>query len=600
MWPRRHLVDRFVHSLPRRPHQVVQQGVDEMKFTSHIKNCARQTHTLARTLSMLLVCAAATNSSAAPVKALTWGSVDKACTQQTQMIPVYYPKTSAWDPQTGARIAAKTKNQQVGQRVLLLLDFVDDITAHPLDRCIAVNSRGVSTITQYQSPFLTNGITRSQARIEKFFDEFKAAGGVVDYVIFDNEDILAAWKVGMNGLQAIENDSRFKSTYGKTIGFKVSQIRWGNVYHATWDALMVGIVDAAMNTSAYAPIKKRFPNARVTNYESCVLKKVNASPDSLGRPMWNQSSGFGTDDAPSYYGGAARTMAAAKFDGVNAIGSKPADLFRFQLNRMRSVIKSSNGTRSQMPWIAHRQFGNLANYFQDIELPYPMSSTKYWDEMVIQQVMHGADTLQVFNPVAWQVGSDPQMFNPKEDQFALESIITDLNQRLGSNPGKSRWFSVTGWADKVFITGRMLSNGTLWRISFTDDVNSIALPLRDGTIQIVTRQEGTAGAWFFENYANPITVRQDKSEVAFIVVDDSVIQADLNNDSQINSADMQLLTAAMGSTGEHAADLNNDGVVNQEDQSQMTLVQTTLFAQARKTMRGTTPIVQSNNQVAMK
>ena len=29
---------------------------------------------------MLLVCAAATNSSAAPVKALTWGSVDKACT----------------------------------------------------------------------------------------------------------------------------------------------------------------------------------------------------------------------------------------------------------------------------------------------------------------------------------------------------------------------------------------------------------------------------------------------------------------------------------------------------------------------------------------
>ena len=600
MWPRRHLVERFVHPLPRRPHQVVQQGVDEMKFTSHIKNCARQTHTLARTLSMLLVCAAATNSSAAPVKALTWGSVDKACTQQTQMIPVYYPQTGAWDTQTGARAAAKTKNQQVGQRVLLLLDFVDDITAHPSDRCIATNANGVSTITPYQSPFLTNGIKRSQARIEKFFDEFKAAGGVVDYVIFDNEDILAAWKVGMDGLQAIENDSRFKSTYGKTIGFKVSQIRWGNVFHATWDALMIGIVDAAMNTAAYVPIKKRFPNARVTNYESCVLKKANASPDSLGRPMWNQSSGFGTDDAPSYYGGAARTMATAKFDGVNTIGSKPEDLFRFQLNRMRSVIKSSNGTRSQMPWISHRQFGNLENYFQDKELPYPMSSTKYWDEMVIQQVMHGADTLQVFNPVAWQVGSDPKMFNPKEDQFALESIITDLNQRLGSNPGKSRWFSVTGWADKVFITGRMLSNGTLWRISFTDDVNSIALPLRDGTIQIVTREEGTAGAWFFESYTNQVTVRQDKSEVAFIVVDDSVIQADLNNDSQINSVDMQLLVAAMGSTGDQAADLNNDGVVNQADQSQMTLVQTTLVAQAKKTIRGTTPIVQSNTQVAMK
>ncbi len=565
-----------------------------MKFTSHIKNCARQTHTLARTLSMLLVCAAATNSSAAPVKALTWGSVDKACTQQTQMMPVDYPQT------TGAWAAAQTRKQPVGQRVLLLRFFVDDLTQHPSDRCIATNAKGVSTITPYQSPFLTNGIKRSQARIEKFFDEFKAAGGVVDYVIFDNEDILAAWKVGMDGLQAIENDSRFKSTYGKTIGFKVSQIRWGNVYHATWDALMIGIVDAAMNTSAYAPIKKRFPNARVTNYESCVLKKANASPDSLGRPMWNQSSGFGTDDAPSYYGGAAHTMAVAKFDGVNAIGSKPEDLLRFQLNRMRSVIKSSNGARSQMPWIAHRQFGNLANWFPGEEYPFPMSSTKYWDEMVIQLVMHGADTLQVFNADTWDVGADLKMFNPKEDQFALESIITDLNQRLGSNPGASRWFSVTGWADKVFITGRMLANGTLWRISFTDDVNSIALPLRDGTIQIVTREEGTAGAWFFESYTNQVTVRQDKSDVAFMVVDDSVIQADLNDDSQINSTDMQLLATAMGSTGEHAADLNNDGVVNQADQSQMTLVRKTLVAQARKITRGTTPMVQSNTRLAMK
>lgn len=590
MWPRRHLVERFVHPLPRRPHQVVQQGVDEMKFTSHIKNCARQTHTLARTLSMLLVCAAATNSSAAPVKALTWGSVDKACTQQTQMVMVDFPQTGAW-------AAAQTKNQPTGQRVLLLRFFVDDLTQHPSDRCIATNAKGVSTITPYQSPFLTNGIKRSQARIEKFFDEFKAAGGAVDYVIFDNENILAAWVMGMNGLQAIENDSRFKLSYGKTIGFKVSQIQWGNVYHATWDALMIGIVDAAMNTSAYAPVKKRFPNARVTNYESCVLKQANAAPNCLGRPMWNQSASFGTDDAPSYYGQSTPAMAAAKFDGVNAIGSKPEDQFRFQLNRMRSVIKSSNGARSQMPWIAHRQFGKLANWGPS---ECPMSGTMYWDEMVIQQVMHGADTLQVFNGDAWEVGSDPKMFNPKEDQFALESIITDLNQRLGSNPGKSRWFSVTGWADKVFITGRMLSNGTLWRISFTDDVNSIALPLRDGTIQIVNRQEGTAGAWFFESYANPITVRQDKSEVAFMVVDDSVIQADLNNDSQINSADMQLLVAAMGSTGEQAADLNNDGVVNKADQSQMTLVRTNLVAQAKKTIKGSTPMVQSNTQVAMK
>jgi len=536
---------------------------------------------------MLLVCAAATNSSAAPVKALTWGSVDKACTQQTQMVMVDFPQTGAW-------AAARTKNQPTGQRVLLLRFFVDDLTQHPSDRCIATNAKGVSTITQYQSPFLTNGIKRSQARIEKFFDEFKAAGGAVDYVIVDNENCLESWVMGKDGVRAIQNDPRFKSTYGKILNFSVDQIEWGNTYHVRWDGLMKKIVDSAMNTALFSQIKLKFPRARTSNYESFVLNQKNATPNCNGSPMWNQSTGFGTDDAPGFYGACTQRMASTKFDGVNAIGSKPEDQFRFQLNRMRSVITS--GRRSQMPWIAHRQFGKLASWG---EFECPMSSTMYWDEMVIQQVMHGTDTLLVFNADAFEVGQDPKMFNPKEDQFALESIITDLNQRLGSNPGASRWFSVTGWADKVFITGRMLTNGTLWRISFTDDVNSIALPLRDGTIQIVTRQEGTAGAWFFETYANPIIVRQDKSEVAFIVVDDSVIQADLNHDSQINSADMQLLVAAMGSTGEHAADLNNDGVVNQADQSQMTLVQTTLVAQAKKTIKGSTPMVQSNTQVAM-
>ena len=559
-----------------------------MNITSHITKCARQTHTLARTLSMLLVCAAATSSSAATVKALTWDTVDASCTQQTTMVCVDYPMSATW-------AAGEMKKLPVGKKAMLLRWFVNDMAEHPLDRCVATDAKGQKTITQYQSPWLTNGIKRSQARIEKFFDEFKAAGGTVDYVIFDNETCLTAWELGMDGLKAIENDSRFKTTFAKSLGFQVSQIKWDNIYHSRWDAYMAGVIDAGMNAAAFTPIQKRFPKARVSNYHSMVLKQANAVPNILGVPLWSQSSGFGTDDAPSYYGQSTVTMAAAKFDGVNAIGSKPEDQFRFQLNRMRSVITS--GGRSQMPWIAHRQFGKLANWGP---FECPMSSTKYWDEMVIQQVMHGTDTILVFNPNAWPVGSDPKLFNPKEDQFALESIITDLNARLGANPGASRWFTVTGWADKVFATGRILSNGTLWRISFTDDVNSIALPLRDGTIQIVTRQEGTAGAWFFETSTNPITVRQDNSEVAFVVVDDSVLQADINQDSKIDSADMKQLVASVGMKRVLEADLNHDGRVDQADQSQLTLIQTNLTSIAKIAKKGTTPALQMNNQLALK
>ena len=140
-----------------------------MKFASHITKCARQIHTLVLSLSMLLVCAATSNSFAAPVKALTWDTVDAACTQQTTMVCVDYPMSATW-------AAGEMKKLPVGKKAMLLRWFVNDMAEHPLDRCVATDAKGQKIITQYQSPWLTNGIKRSQARIEKFFDEFKAAG----------------------------------------------------------------------------------------------------------------------------------------------------------------------------------------------------------------------------------------------------------------------------------------------------------------------------------------------------------------------------------------------------------------------------------------
>jgi hypothetical protein len=122
----------------------------------------------------------------------------------------------------------------------------------------------------------------------------------------------------------------------------------------------------------------------------------------------------------------------------------------------------------------------------------------------------------------------------------------------------------------------------------------------DGTIQIVTRQEGTAGAWFFETSTNPITVRQDNSEVAFVVVDDSVLQADINQDSKIDSADMTQLVASVGMKRVLEADLNQDGRVDQADQSQLTFIQTNLTSIAMNAKKGTTPVLQMNNQMALK
>jgi len=99
---------------------------------------------------------------------------------------------------------------------------------------------------------------------------------------------------------------------------------------------------------------------------------------------------------------------------------------------------------------------------------------------------------------------------------------------------------------------------------------------------------------------NPITIREDNSEVAFVVVDESIIQADINADSKIDLADMKQLIASMGQKRMLEADLNQDGRVDQADQSQLTFIQTNLKSLAKISKKGTTPVMQISTQVALK
>ena len=48
------------------------------------------------------------------------------------------------------------------------------------------------------------------------------------------------------------------------------------------------------------------------------------------------------------------------------------------------------------------------------------------------------------------------------------------------------------------------------------------------------------------------------------------------------------------------ADLNQDGRVDQADQSQLTFIQTNLTSIAMNAKKGTTPVLQMNNQMALK
>jgi hypothetical protein len=407
----------------------------------------------------------------------------------------------------------------------------------------------------------------ARQRVETFLDGLRAAGvPAIDALVLDNETTFWAGRYvtadGAN-VAAIEADPRFPAL-AKRLGMKkLNRLAWGSNEYHRWNEVVLADFDAALSRAVAQPFLARWPKASVSNYGSAPITRAHITPDMSGHGIVRGGRGFGTHSSMSFYGDCLSWIRNRSFQGA-VLSDGPFDMFRMNMHRARAT--RAGGARL-MPWIAARSLGcngegtepgsDLAAYRSAI------ANTLYWDENVIQLVMHGCDTLLLFNPAAWRNDQNPAIWNRAEDQRRLGEIVSDLNARLGSDAGAARWFSLPGLEDRVIATGRRVAGGTLWRFSFAPGVSSVVVSLQAGEVREILPEAGGVGAWYFESDSEPLAVKSDKSDIAWTEAPRGSVWPDLDEDGTLSEGDLSLLMLSMDEASE--MDLDGDRRITQRD-----------------------------------
>jgi hypothetical protein len=413
-----------------------------------------------------------------------------------------------------AAIAQQLLQRPEGQRVLCFWDVLYELADHPLDRIQTPDGK----LTEIRSPFMDHGIEATAQRVNSILAGIKRAGATVDVLVLDYERGFA-WDPRFASL---DNDPRWIGL-ARELGFE--DLRGMDPARtARWNEVMGRYFDDAIARSTDQPLQSAFPGARLANFDSFASTPLAPVIGADGAPFLRASVtdrngtlvGLGSHDSSPFFGVLLPTTAQQRVDGVNPIGQDAFSAARLELHRSRSMRKPAG--RAQMPWIAPRSLDAGAIVAQaEPGTAAPMRSTPYWDEMVLQLGLHGADDFLYWNPEGKLAPQAPVAALP-EDHQALDGLLEELNRNLGQQPGDSVYREQPGFDDRILATGRDDGESIVWRFTFDPSIESARVFFTDGASVVVNREADRPGAWIAHPRSKSLVFDADNTAPVFEVV----------------------------------------------------------------------------------
>jgi hypothetical protein len=411
-------------------------------------------------------------------------------------------------------IAQQLLQRPEGQRVLCFWDVLFELADHPLDRIQTPDGKP----TDVRSPFMDNGIEATAERVNALLAGIRRAGATVDVLVLDYERTFA-WDPRFASL---DNDPRWIGL-ARELGFE--DLRGMDAPRiARWNEVMGRFFDDAIARSTDQPLQSIFPGARLANFESFASTPAAPVIGSDGLPFLRASVtdrngtllGLGSHDSSPFFGMLLPAAARQRVDGVNPIGEDGFAAARLEVHRSRAMRKPAG--RAQMPWIAPRSFDAAAMLAQaEPGTAAPMRSTPYWDEMVFQLGLHGAEDFLYWNPEGSLAPQAPVASLP-EDHQALDGVLETLNRTLGQQPGDSVYREQPGFDDRILATGRDDGESIVWRLTFDPGIESVKVFFTDGASHVVSREADRPGAWLAHPRSKSLVFDADNTAPAFEVV----------------------------------------------------------------------------------
>ena len=397
--------------------------------------------------------------------AYSWTKVNSTL---DNIVPFYWLRLSDLSDPNSAVIKAKaaTDSMPEGHRVLFSWDLHREMSYHPSDALkdslgkIVGYTDKENRFIPYHGIWWDHGVEVIQRRFDDFFRRYSAIGGRVDVVVLDFEEGFSNWHLENKAKReyggateayflAIQNDPRFSSV-SQELGFSDLRtvLHWySNENYLKWNALMSDRVAAYINKAVYEPIKKYFPNVKMTNYGNYYHSMSYPVPDRNGHPTYKYGNGnhVGTHQSRSLYGwlGNVRNL---RLDGTNKYDATSFNAFRHDVNKIRAMKLSSN-----VPiyaWVSNKEFGESL-----------LNSSDLYQELIFHIGLTGVEGFLFWNPTET---STPATSKSNE---LLSDCLKQMDQLVGFDDRKTLVDRLVGWGDHYVLTGMRANNRSVWRFT---------------------------------------------------------------------------------------------------------------------------------------
>jgi hypothetical protein len=368
--------------------------------------------------------------------------------------------------------AAELSRSRAPGRAVLFIWKGHDLIGDPADRLTDSEGR-TCEVPGARSPWPERKIEVVAKRVETFFTAFKEVGGRLDFLVLDQEENLSMWGLNEAQIRAIWDDPRF-APYRETIGdpgavlrdsrppaYRVGDdlariVAEGDKPYMKWNRIQQELYNASLNRAVYDPVRRLFPDARISNYDSYRLAAADVITDSNGHLITGLKTFFGNRASPQLYG-FSQFAHRPRMDGT-PYGSAPFDILRWQLNNARAFSRSNPGRF--LPWICHKSWPG------DVAYPHQNDDNDYYQELVYHLALMGADDLLLWNPAPWYADQDTTSFRKESDDLVLDACLEILNRSFAGKRPEPLPPDGPDWNSPLLVTGARLANGrSLWRVT---------------------------------------------------------------------------------------------------------------------------------------
>jgi len=462
-----------------------------------------------------------------------WRPVPAGCTLLTQQIRVEgsffpgFPAVSLATRPNPAKVAQMTRALPEGRAALMWWRYSNSLfQPEPPNGDPSANS------INDPRPWDANAVQAVSQEWTAWLQEFRAAGGRLDYLIGDCErwGMYFSWSLSDAQIQKIAADPRASQPYysapslNSLLSATNTNISMVKQFYQTkdymkWDCAMGTLTAAAMRKAVWDPAVALFPKVRGSNYEGVKMPQSPA-PDLNGHPHpWDNV--VGSASSPVAYGRMESVSTGWFIDsadstqlsksGTKRLDRTPWNAFLLDIQTGRACKRNAPELPLQ-PWIALQKWrGRIAGL-----VPYP-DDPRYHDEMVRHYALLGTEVFIYWNPEAVTL---PEGNWTEADRtacaFRLNGVLAEINSKTDGVLVATATTKAVGFDARVVTTGAQRRDGKwIWRTAAHPEVKRLRNSATGATVGF---DASGVGRWDVTDTNTPPTYVPDTSQRSSMVL----------------------------------------------------------------------------------